>query len=64
MHHMLPDGLPLDDISEIAALLARSYVRLRKSRSLAVSEAAPPAEPVSETGLASLPDQSVHVSGG
>jgi hypothetical protein len=64
----MPDGPPQDvlqdDISEIATLLARSYLRLRNSRSLAVVEGAPGAEPTPEIGLASLLDQSVHVNGG
>ncbi len=64
----MPDNPPTDpsqdDISEIAGLLARSYLRLRKTRSLAVVEGLPDAEPPPETGLASLAEQSVHVNGG
>lgn len=64
MPDAVQDGLPPDDLSEIAALFARSYLRLRKSRSLALDISADEPQPSPETGLASPPDQSVHVSVG
>jgi hypothetical protein len=59
-----PDALPPDDLSEIATLLGRAYICVRKSRSLAVVEDHPPPAPPPKIGLASLADQSVHVNGG
>jgi hypothetical protein len=59
-----PNDPPEDAISEIATLLARSYFRLRKSRSMAVVEAATVADPSPDPGLASLAEGSVHVNGG